>query len=255
MTGFGPFLRKETLEIRRTWRIWVLPGLLLFFAVTSPVLALLTPALVSQLVGSQPGVVIQLPDPVPVDSYLQFMKNLDQLVLLAVIIAGAGIISSERNSGTAALVLTKPLSRAEFVLAKVVSQQGLLIVATAVSAAVCIGMTTLLFGTSPIRGFVEAVALWTVYAMVFVVLMAFLSAVFASTGGAAGVGLGVYIIALILRIWPPAIEGTLVGLPAAAVGALGGQETALGMPLLTASVAAAALLGATIWVFSRAEIP
>jgi len=254
MTGFGPFLGKEVLEIRRTWRIWVLPGLLLFFAVTSPVLALITPALISQLVANQPGVVIQVPDPVALDAYLQFLKNLDQLVLLAVIIGGAGAVSSERKSGTATLVLTKPVSRAEFIVAKVVSQEGLLILATVLGAAVCVAMTTALFGASPIGGFLVAVSLWLAYAMVFVVLMTFLSTVFGSAGGAAGVGLAVYVVAMILRIWRPAVEGTLVGLPTAAGRALVGQEMAVGLPLATALIATAALLGATVWVFNRTEI-
>src|SRR5665647_131722 len=43
MSGPVVFARKEALEILRTWRIWVLPGILLFFALTGPVLARFTP--------------------------------------------------------------------------------------------------------------------------------------------------------------------------------------------------------------------
>jgi ABC-2 type transport system permease protein len=111
MTGFGAFLRKEVTEIRRTWRLWVIPGMLVFFGVTSPIIAALTPALVRSMAASQPGVVIQLPAPTALDAYAQFIKNLDQFVLLALVITGAGIVSGERASGTAILVLTKPLSR------------------------------------------------------------------------------------------------------------------------------------------------
>jgi hypothetical protein len=39
MTGFGAFLRKELIEIRRTWRLWVIPGMLVFLGVTSPIIA------------------------------------------------------------------------------------------------------------------------------------------------------------------------------------------------------------------------
>ena len=45
MSGFGAFLAKELTEIRRTWRIWVVPGIVIFMGLTSPVLAKLTPAL------------------------------------------------------------------------------------------------------------------------------------------------------------------------------------------------------------------
>ena len=39
MTGFGAFMQKELTEIRRTWRLWVIPGILVFFGVTSPIIA------------------------------------------------------------------------------------------------------------------------------------------------------------------------------------------------------------------------
>ena len=42
--GFDSFVRKEATEIFRTWRIWVLPGIALFFALSGPALAKLDPA-------------------------------------------------------------------------------------------------------------------------------------------------------------------------------------------------------------------
>jgi len=36
MNGFTVFARKEAREILRTWRVWVLPGILAFFALTGP---------------------------------------------------------------------------------------------------------------------------------------------------------------------------------------------------------------------------
>ena len=86
MTGFGAFLGKELTEIRRTWRLWVIPGMLVFFGITSPIIAALTPALVQSMATSQPGLVIRIPPPTARDAYVQFIKSLDQLVLIAIII-------------------------------------------------------------------------------------------------------------------------------------------------------------------------
>src|SRR6185503_13824521 len=145
MSGFTAFLRKELTEIRRTWRLWVIPGMLVFFGITSPIIAALTPALVQSMAAAQPGVVIQLPPPTAFDAYGQFLKNLDQFVLLAVVITGAGVVSGERSSGTAILALTKPLSRGAFVVAKILSQVVLLVAATALGTAACLGMTAVVF--------------------------------------------------------------------------------------------------------------
>ncbi|MGE0556536.1 MAG: ABC transporter permease subunit, partial [Gemmatimonadales bacterium] len=157
MSGLAAFLAKERNEIFRTWKIWVIPGMLLFFGITSPLVALVAPKLIGSLAGSQPGVVIQLPDPTGLDGYAQFLKNLSQIVVIAVIIAGAGVVSSERSSGTAILVLTKPLSRAAFVGAKLISFLGLILVPTVVAAIVCVAVSRLVLPPEPVGGFVLAV--------------------------------------------------------------------------------------------------
>ena len=67
------------------------------------------------------------------------------MVLLALIIGGGGLVSGERASGTAIIVLTKPVSRAAFVLAKLVAELVLLLVATMVATVVTLLVTRALF--------------------------------------------------------------------------------------------------------------
>lgn len=252
MSGFRCFLRKEARETLSTWRIWVLPGVILFFAITSPIIALLTPALVSSLAGSQPGVVIQLPDPVARDAYLQFIKNLDQLVMLAIIIAGA--VSGEIRAGTATMVLTKPLSRGGFVAAKVVAQGTLLVLATALGVVACLATTRLLFGISPVGGLLVAVSLWLVFALFMVAVMTLLSVILDSQGGAAGVGLVVFFATLVLRSWGPAADHSFAGLPRAAYRVLAGGDPAVLWPVITAVMFGATATWLAARIFGRAEI-
>ncbi|HEY7233308.1 MAG TPA: ABC transporter permease, partial [Gemmatimonadaceae bacterium] len=192
MTGLAAFLRKELTEIRRTWRLWVIPGMLVFLGLTSPIIAALTPALVQSVSGARPGVVIHLPPPTVLDASAQFLKNLDQFVLIAAVIAGAGVVSGERASGTAILALTKPLSRGAFVVAKILSQVTLLVAATALGTAACLAMTAVVFKDSDAGRLVTMVALWLLYASLLVVVMTLFSAAFRSRGAAAGAGLGFF---------------------------------------------------------------
>ena len=90
MSAFSTFLGKERRETFRTWRLWILPGIMLGLALLSPVLTRLTPELLRATANSQPGVVIHVPPPTARDSYVQFMGNLDQLVIIAVIIGPNG---------------------------------------------------------------------------------------------------------------------------------------------------------------------
>ena len=254
MTGFGAFLGKELTEIRRTWRIWVIPGMLLFFGVTSPIIAVMTPALVRSMAASQPGVVIHLPPPTSLDAYGQFIKNLDQFVLIAVVITGAGVISGERSAGTAMLALTKPLSRRAFVLAKIVSQVTLLAAATTLGTAACLLVTKAIFEGAVARPFVTAVALWMLYAVLLVVVMTLFSAAFRSRGAAAGLGLGFYFLTLLLSNWGPASRYTFLGLMPAMRDALMRQTLSLGWPLTTAMAAIVAGAAAAVSIFERQEL-
>lgn len=254
MTGFGAFLGKELTEIRRTWRLWVIPGMLVFFGITSPIIAAITPALVQSMTASQPGVVIQLPKPTAFDAFAQFLKNLDQFMLIAVVITGAGVVSGERSSGTAILALTKPLSRGAFVVAKILSQIALLVAATALGTAVCLAVTEVVFGGAMVARLVAAVGLWLLYASLLVVVMTLFSAAFRSRGAAAGAGLGFYFLTLLLSSWGPAARYGFLGLFPAMRDALMGKAMSLGWPVTTAVAAIVVGAVAAMRIFERQEL-
>jgi ABC-2 type transport system permease protein len=254
MTGFAAFLRKELTEIRRTWRLWVIPGMLLFFGITSPIIAAITPALVQSIGASQRGVVIKLPPPTTLDAFGQFIKNLDQFILIAVVITGAGVVSGERSSGTAILALTKPLSRRAFVVAKILSQTVLLVAATALGTAACLAVTAVVFDGSHVPRLLTAVALWLVYASLLVVVMTLFSAAFTSRGAAAGAGLGFYFLTLLLSNWGPLARYSFLGLQPAMRDALRGEAMSLGWPVTTAVVAIVLGAVAAVGIFERQEL-
>jgi ABC-2 type transport system permease protein len=254
MSGFAPFLRKELTEIRRTWRLWVIPGMLLFLGVSSPIIAAITPALVKSVTAAQRGMLVQLPPPTALDAFGQFIKNLDQFILIAIIVAGAGVISGERSSGTATLVLTKPLSRGAFVVAKLLSQFLLLVSATALGTAACVGVTSVIFTGVTIAPVMTTVALWLLYASLLVVVMTLFSAAFRSRGAAAGAGLGFYFFALLLSNWGPAARYSFLGLVPAMRDALMGHALSLGWPLATAIAAIVMGTVGAVWVFDRQEL-
>lgn len=254
MTGFIAFLRKEFSETARTWRIWVIPGMLLFFGLTSPIIAALTPALVKSMASSQPGVVVQLPPPTALDASAQFLKNLNQFILIAIVIAGAGVVSGERASGTAILMLTKPLSRGAFVIAKIVSQITVLVAGTALGTAVCVGMTAVAFHGAHATGLAAAVSLWLLSASLLVVVMTLFSSAFRSRGAAAGAGLAFYFLTLLFSNWRPAAAYSFLGLQPAMRDALRGEALSVAWPAATAVAAIVGGAMAAVLIFERQEL-
>jgi ABC-2 type transport system permease protein len=247
------FVLKELLETLRTWRLPVVGGVLLFLAVMSPLAALAAPALVKSLTSSQPGVVIELPPATYLDSYAQWVKNLSQIGMMLVIFSSAGLISTETASGTAAMVLSKPVSRSSFVVAKFVVQAVLVKVSLLVGTAVVLLGTRLAFGEAPAVRLLAAVCAWLVLAVVLMALAECFSAVM-STVAAAVMTLVVWGVAGVVALWRPLVEWTPVGLLGAPSALLAGKSADVAVPALTGVFTAFALVALAAALYSRREL-
>lgn len=253
MTAFRAFLGKEFREIAKTWRMWVLPGIVLFFALSGPVIARLTPQLL-QALAPDTGLVIEVREPTFRDAYLQWAKNLVQLVSFALIVVFAGVVSGERRSGTAVLVLTKPLSRTAFVAAKYLAGSAFLVGTVAIGAAVTWALTWAVFGEAPLAPLAGATGLWLVLGLMILGIMVFLSSLVGSQAGAAGLGFGAFVLLSIASIWSPAVRYSPTGLLGAPTEVLLGRSGPLLGPVLTGLALGAISVAAAVAAFSRKEL-
>lgn len=254
MRGFGAFLAKEFLETFRTWRIWALPGIVLFFAISGPPLAKLTPELLDTLIPAESGLVIQMPDPTYADSYLQWTNNLQQIVLFAVIIMFSGAISTEKRNGTAILVLAKPLSRPGFVIAKFVSHTVLLVAATLIGALMTWGLTYVIFAEAPLGPLAAATGSWLVLALMFLALMIAISAILDSQAGSAGLGFLGFVVVSVMLLFKPMVDFSPAGLMSAPTALAMGEVVPLAWPIAVTLALTAALVLLAVQVFSRREL-
>lgn len=110
-------LRKELLEIVRSHRLTILGTVLLLFGLLSPALAKFTPEIVRLVPGGEALAAI-IPEPTIADAVAQYVKNTTQFGVILALLLAMGMVAQEKDKGTAALVLVKPLSRTAFVLAK-----------------------------------------------------------------------------------------------------------------------------------------
>jgi ABC-2 type transport system permease protein len=250
MTGFGPFLIKELREIPATWRLYVLPVMLLFCAVASPLLALATPYLVST-VANLP---LKLPDPTVADAYAQWTKNLGQMALLVVIVSFSGAVNGERTRGTASLALSKGLTPAAFIVAKVVAAYALVVVPTALATLVMAITTHAVFGEAPLGALLRATAAWLVLALWCVTAVILLSTVLDSTSATAGLAIAVWLVLAALSAWGPAARWSPAGLVGAPSSLAMGAETAWLWPALTAALTGAVLVAGSVLALRRREL-
>ncbi|HEU0206812.1 MAG TPA: ABC transporter permease subunit [Pseudolysinimonas sp.] len=248
------FARKEAVEIVRTWRIWVLPAIILFFAITAPLLARFTPEIVGAVAGDQLGG-ISLPPGTSLDAYGQWIKNLSQITLFALIIIYGGIISSETSSGTAILVLTKPMSRVAFVVVKAVIHSLFLAVLALVGALVAWALTAAVFGDAPAGPVWSSTLVWLVLGVFSIALMTFFSALIPSAAGAAGAGMGAFVLLAIAALWKPLSDHSPAGLAGQAAALAAGKAVPdLLWPVVVSLGAAVAFVAAAALLFRRREL-
>ncbi len=253
MSGTAVFARKEAREILRTWRIWVLPGILLFFAFTGPVLAKFTPEIVGALAGDQLGG-LKIPTPTYLDAYAQWIKNLSQIGLFALIIIYGSIVSAESKSGTAVLVLTKPVSRTAFVLAKATVHSIFLAILVVAGTLVTWGLTAAVFREAPGSALWSSALVWLVFGVLFIALMTLLSVLIGSAAGAAGAGLAAYALMSIAAIWKPLGTYSPAALAAQPATLAAGKDAAVLWPVLTSILLAAALVVFAVLAFRRKDL-
>ncbi len=119
MRAYTAFVKKEFREMARTYKLLIMGVVFFIIGVLSPVTAKFLPDLIKSLV--QDGIQITITEPVAMDSWMQFYKNVPQMGLVVFVIVFSGIISNEVSKGTLVNVLTKGLSRKNVILAKFTS--------------------------------------------------------------------------------------------------------------------------------------
>jgi ABC-2 type transport system permease protein len=253
MTGIGTLLRKELLEQWRTLRLPLVAVVFLLVGLGSPLLARFTPELLKAVAGDQ--LPIQLPPPTAADSVDQLAKNLNQFGALIAILLAMGSVATEKERGTAALILAKPVGRAAFLVAKLLAIGATLAVGTAVAVAGAWFYTLVLFEPLPIGGFLAAGVLDWLLLLSWAAITFVGSTLTRSSVAAAGLGIVALIVigALsaipVLAPWLP----TGLGGPARAF-ALGIPGPTVVTPLVGTIVFIAAA-GSIAWLsFRRQEL-
>ena len=166
-----------------------------------------------------------------------------------------GSVATEKERGTAAFVLSKPVSRASFLTAKLAAIAIDLL--AAVIGAVTAGAvyTAILFQPLPLAGVVGMALLLWLSLVVFAALTFVGSTVTRSAAGGAGVGFALLVITGILGALPtigPYMPGSLIG-PAGNL-ALGLDAGGSIGPIIF-NIALVPALGAVAWLaFRRQEL-
>ena len=199
MNGFVPLMRKDFQEQWRTFRLPAMGLVFLIFGLMSPLLAKYAPEIVEQFAGD---IEISFPTPTSKDAIDQIIRNLAQTGPIAAILLVMGVIASEKQKGTAALILTKPVTRSAFIVAKFMGLMATLGTGVILGCAAGYLYTAILFEPPPIGGYTLFTLLILLSVTVYAAITFLSSTVLKSPLAAAGVGLAALAITVALAALP-----------------------------------------------------
>jgi ABC-2 type transport system permease protein len=180
--------RKEILEQWRTRRFLVTVAVLVVFGMLSPMIAKMMPEIFKMVPGTGSYAAL-MPQPTMKDAVDQYVKNISQFALIVGILMAMGSVVQEKERGTAAMILSKPLSRWTFILSKLTSLFVVFAVSILAAGFGAYYYTLFLFGPMPLLPWLTLNGLLLVYAMVYVALTLFFSTLSRSQALAGGLSL------------------------------------------------------------------
>ena len=198
---FLAMLRKELVEQWRSRRLVAVAAVFLFFGFLSPLGAKLLPDLMKSL-GDTGGIVIEFPTPTAQDGLLQHVKNTSQIGVFLAVLVTMGTLAQEKERGTAAMILSKPASRASFLLSKFVSLTLIFGLCLTLGGLACYYYTIVLFKGIGEACFVEMNLLLALFIEFYLAVTLLGSTVARSQVAAGGLGLGAVFVAAILGALP-----------------------------------------------------
>jgi ABC-2 type transport system permease protein len=247
-------LAKEFREGWRTWKTLVFLAVFLVTGLISPLLARYTPELLKAVPNLPAGLAEIIPPPTLADSIAQYLKNSVQFGILLVILLTMGSVVQEKERGTAAMLLAKPVRRQSVILAKWLAGMVVLLAGLLLGGLACLAYTAVLFDFLPPGPFLLMNLLLWVYLGVFLSLTLLASTLAHTQAMAAAGAFGGLVVLLILGSLPGIgdyLPGKLVDWGSALV--MKGELNAWPALAVSLGIILAALVIACL-SFSRQEI-
>jgi ABC-2 type transport system permease protein len=197
MTAFN----KEFLEQRRTRKFLIAMVVLVLFGMTSPLLAKMVPQILSLVPGGE-AYSAMIPAPTIGDAVAQYVKNVTQFGILLALVFSMGAMAVEKDKGTAAMVLSKPMPRSSFLLSKFAALALTFIISILVAGIACYYYTYYLFGQMNILNWLSLNGLIVLYILVYVAITLFFSTLTRTQYVAIGLSFGMLILLGIMGSLP-----------------------------------------------------
>ena len=255
MKSYIAFCKKEWLENIRTYKLFIMLVVFVLLGVMKPMMALLLPQILNgaDLGG---GIVLNLPDPVAMDSWTQFYSNIGQIGLIVLTIVFSGLTANEFTKDTLINMITKGIKRRTIIASKFTVASLIWTASYLLSVGITWAYTAFYFDAMPMsHPFIALASIW-LYGMMLLTLMLLGGVLFKSFYGSLLLTGGIAMILMLLNINPDMQRYNPVSLADRGIGVLMGT-TSLGdfMPAVYIGIVVTVVAYAlTVVVFNRKQL-
>lgn len=215
------FLKKELMEMIRTPKLIIITSVFVFFSIIGPLSAKYMNELLEMFATD---VQVIFPEPTHLQSWEQFYSNITSISMIVFLILITGTVVSEKSKGSVYLVLTKNLTRSQFIFSKIFAGFILFTGMFLISLLISWYYTWILFDQVVYEGLMLSLLSIYVLGLFFTMVAIILSIVLNSTAHAAIVAFGVYAFLNILTILSDLNHFNPAGSTSLAIAGLKGSD-------------------------------
>jgi len=196
-------LQKELLELVRSFKIIWVPLVFTILGMMQPVTSYYMPIILEKAGNMPEGTIIDIPTPSGMEVLASTLQQFGTIGVLVLVLVFMGIVSNERNSGAASLVLVKPISTSTFIASKWISMLILSWGSLLLGYGVSWYYTGILFQWVPLNLLVGSYLIYCVWLAFIMTLTLLFSTWLRSPAGAASLTLGLAVILSMLASMMP----------------------------------------------------
>jgi ABC-2 type transport system permease protein len=252
LMGFANLFRKEHNDWWRS-RTWIIHGIIWLLLINGVVFAIY-----------KAPVPEEVKDAPPQSATMLFVIMSGLMTGLGIILVMQGSIIDEKKSGTAAWLLSKPLSRPAFILAKLAANSlAALAIMVALQGAVAYVQMRAFDAAPPAPlAFLAGLGLLALHLMFYLTLTLMLGTIFKDRGAVMGITIGLLFGAQFVAQFAPFLVNIMPWLIAMPLGTypfsfaqlvMNGQPLPTVTPIISTAVLCVVFVGVALWRFQREE--
>lgn len=193
-------LKHDFIHLLKTKKFIIIPAVVALTSLFSPLTAMYLPQLINSL-SNIDGLIISLPEPTVMDAYAQYFSDLNETILFLIIFIAISIFIKDKTKGMFPMILSKPISRRNYLLSKFITFMVLTTISLLVGILCFSFYTYVLFEELSFIDFLISNLFQLIYFGFIVALCMFFATVNKSYVTALMSSFGVYLLLIFLSIF------------------------------------------------------